>query len=69
MNPDPHAPVWSTLDVAKYLGVHRNTVTSWVARGQMPAPDHRGGVRIMLWYPRTIIAWHNNRPRKQGRSS
>lgn len=42
--------------VADYVGVHRNTITSYRARGQMPAPDQQYG-RTPLWRRSTIDAW------------
>jgi hypothetical protein len=64
--PDPTADWWTTTDVATYLHVTVNTVSSYRARGQMPAPDRTIG-RTHVWQPQRIIDWHNNRPGHGGR--
>lgn len=43
-------------EVAEYLGVKRQTVTAYKARGQMPAPDKQYG-RTPLWRESTITKW------------
>lgn len=50
---------WDTRQVAEHLGVGIKTVTSYVARGQMPAPDGRGGRRrdSPWWWSTTITGW------------
>lgn len=60
--PDPAAEWWTTSDVAAYLEVRVATVSSYRARGQMPAPDMTVG-RTHVWHPETIITWHEGRPR------
>lgn len=60
--PDPAAEWWTTKDVAAYLRVQMATVSTYRARGQMPAPDQTVG-RTHMWHPATIIAWHEMRPR------
>lgn len=47
---------WSVAEVAHYLGVKPRTVTSYLARGQMPRPDGYVG-RSPWWKPSTIKAW------------
>jgi hypothetical protein len=64
--PDPDTDWWTTTDVADYLGVSVGTVSSYRARGQMPAPDRTIG-RTHVWSPRRIIEWHDNRPGHGGR--
>jgi predicted DNA-binding protein with PD1-like motif len=54
---------WTTEEVAAHIGVQPGTVSSYVARQQMPQPErHRG--RIRFWRAETIIGWHNARPRR-----
>jgi len=65
--PDPDTDWWTTTDVANYLGVTVGTVSSYRARGQMPAPDRTIG-RTHVWQPRRIIEWHDSRPGHGGRS-
>ncbi|GAA1384111.1 hypothetical protein GCM10009661_64980 [Catellatospora chokoriensis] len=60
--PDPSAEWWTTSDVAAYLGVGVGTVSTYRARGQMPAPDKTIG-RTHVWQPARIIGWHEARPR------
>jgi hypothetical protein len=64
--PDPDTDWWTTTDVADYLGVTVGTVSSYRARGQMPAPDRTIG-RTHVWTPRRIIEWHDQRPGHGGR--
>lgn len=46
---------WDTNRVAEYLGVAPRTVSAYLSRGQMPAPDGRGGPQSgPLWRPATI---------------
>lgn len=52
---------WSVTDVARHLGVARNTVTGYRARGQMPAEDGVIG-STPWWHPETITRWQANRP-------
>mgnify|MGYP003808847469 CR=1 FL=1 len=52
---------WSVTDVAKHLGVARNTVTGYRARGQMPVEDGVVGT-TPWWHPETITRWQANRP-------
>lgn len=47
---------WSVADVAAYLGVKPRTVTAYLARQQMPAPDGRVG-RSPWWWASTIKGW------------
>lgn len=69
--PDPHAPWWTTTDVAAYLGVAPATVRAYRKRGEMPAPDYPTKGRQIegkpLWKPTTIVEWHKNRPGHGGR--
>ena len=64
--PDPEAEWWTTSDVAAYLGVALGTVSTYRARGQMPAPDKTIG-RTRVWRPSRIIEWHDARPGHGGR--
>jgi hypothetical protein len=64
--PDPNTDWWTTTDVAAYLGVTVGTVSSYRARGQMPAPDRTIG-RTHVWSPHRIIEWHDTRPGHGGR--
>lgn len=53
--------LWTTTDVAKYLGVKPGTVSAYRHRGQMPAPAQTLGERTHLWDAATIRAWNANR--------
>lgn len=64
--PDPDSDFWVTADVAAYLGVSVSTVSTYKARGQMPAPDRTFG-RTPAWRPASIIEWHETRPGHGGR--
>jgi hypothetical protein len=66
VQPDPNAEWWTTSDVAAFLGVSVGTVSTYRARGQMPAPDTTLG-RTRLWRPKRIVEWHNDRPGHGGR--
>lgn len=52
-------PVWTVEDVARYLQVGQATVSAYLSRGRMPAPDGQIG-RTRWWYASTIRSW---RPR------
>lgn len=60
--PDPSVEWWTTSDVAAYLGLQVETVSSYRLRGQMPEPDLVLG-RTHVWHPSTIMVWHRDRPR------
>jgi predicted DNA-binding transcriptional regulator AlpA len=64
--PDAAAEWWTTSDVAAYLGVSVGTVSTYRARGQMPAPDNTVG-RTHVWRPARIIDWNESRPGHGGR--
>ncbi|WP_246186967.1 NUDIX domain-containing protein [Microlunatus speluncae] len=53
--------LWTTSDVAKYLGVKPGTVSAYRHRGQMPAPVQTLGERTHLWEAATIREWHEHR--------
>lgn len=48
---------WDTQRVAAFLGVGRKTVSSYRARGQMPAEDGRDGPHKPWWWSTTITGW------------
>lgn len=48
--------LWTTSDVAEYLGVAVSTVSSYRARGQMPEPLRRIG-NTPVWDPAVIRDW------------
>lgn len=52
----PQPEMWTTTDVANYLGVQVGTVSSYRQRQQMPSPDATYG-RTPLWKAQTIIEW------------
>lgn len=56
-DPDPNADWWTTTDVARYTGVAVHTISTYRARGHMPAADTRVG-RTWMWRPQRIIDWH-----------
>lgn len=47
--------------VAARLGIHPDSVTRYIHRGQCPTPDGRAG-RSPWWHAATIDAWIANRP-------
>lgn len=56
---------WATADVLVYLAsvdspISRGTWTSYVARGQAPAPDRVIG-STPVWRSATITAWRESR--------
>lgn len=53
--------LWTTTEVAKYLGVKPGTVSAYRHRGQMPAPVRTLNERTHLWDADTIRAWHSRR--------
>lgn len=67
--------VWDANEVAGNLGISRSTWTTYVARHEAGVPlaleeirQHRGNwpMRVTVWDPATVTAWHEQRPR-QGR--
>lgn len=50
------ADAWLREDVAEFLGVRPDTVSSYVHRGHLPPPDGRLG-RTPWWHPETVRAW------------
>lgn len=46
----------TTEGVANLLGVQRQTIASYLSRGQMPPPDEMIG-RTPVWKPATISRW------------
>lgn len=50
-----------TAAVAARLGVSRSTISTYLARGRMPAPDNRYG-GSPVWCPSTIELWIEQRP-------
>lgn len=53
--------LWTTTDVAHYLGVKPGTVSAYRHRGQMPAPAQTLGERTHLWNATTIREWNATR--------
>jgi len=62
-NPDPDAEWWNTTEVARYLGIRVETVSSYRRREQMPQPNMTIGSRTHLWRPTRIITWSQGRRR------
>lgn len=54
---------WAVPEIAKFLRITESSVRVYVARGDMPTPDHRFGA-TNVWKPATIRKWHAGRPRK-----
>lgn len=70
MAPNRLASLVTTTDIAKHLGVHRVTVSDWVARYEhFPASVGKVG-NIRVWDLEEVLAWHREhrptpgRPRK-----
>ncbi|MGL5826306.1 MAG: NUDIX domain-containing protein, partial [Nocardioides sp.] len=53
--------LWTTTEVARYLGVKPGTVSAYRHRGQMPAPVQTLGERTHLWEAATIREWNASR--------
>ncbi len=47
--------------VAARLGIHPDSVTRYINRGQCPEPDGRAG-QSPWWHEATIYGWIANRP-------
>jgi len=47
---------FSTLEVAKSVGVSKNTILSWLRQGKLPEPKRitQGGVELRLWSTRDL---------------
>ncbi|MCL2092459.1 MAG: NUDIX domain-containing protein [Micrococcales bacterium] len=60
--------LWTTTNVADYLGVDVRTVSAYRHRGQMPAPVQTLGKRTHLWDARTIREWNASRKAKHAPS-
>lgn len=56
--------LWTTTEVAKYLGVQPGTVSAYRHRGQMPPPAQTRGERTHLWSAATIREWQARRTGK-----
>jgi len=56
-----HSELWTTTDVANYLGVKTGTVSAYRHRGQMPQPVQTLGERTHLWEAATIREWNARR--------
>jgi len=41
----------STLEVAKVLGISRQTLYNWLAAGRIPEPPRHPQTKHMLWQP------------------
>ena len=61
MGSDRESELWTTSDVAAYLGVRPGTVSAYRHRGQMPAPEQTLGERTHLWRASTIREWNASR--------
>lgn len=48
--------LWTTQEIADFLGVKRRTISAYKSRGQMPKEDIRYGV-TPLWKTKTLKAW------------
>ena len=57
--------LWTTSEVAAYLGVTPGTVSAYRHRGQMPPPAQTLGQRTHLWRAKTIREWQAHR--REGR--
>ena len=46
----------STIQVARLIGVHKNTLLQWLYSGKIPEPKHQGngGQDIRIWRDRDI---------------
>ena len=53
--------LWTTTEVAAYLGVAPGTVSAYRHRGQMPPPARTLGKRTHLWESKTIREWNARR--------
>jgi predicted site-specific integrase-resolvase len=49
-------PIYSTANVAKMVGVSKNTLLNWLYKGKIPEPRRRveGGIDVRLWNDRDV---------------
>ena len=52
----PSSETYSTIQVAREIGVHRSTILRWLQSGQIPEPRHisAAGQDIRVWSPRDV---------------
>jgi predicted site-specific integrase-resolvase len=53
--------VWTTKEIADYIGVEPSTVRTYNKRGFLPKPTSYVG-RTPVWTALTIKDWHAKRP-------
>ena len=55
------SPILDRAALAARLGIHPDSITRYLARRWVPAPDGHAG-RSPWWYKATIDAWEPTRP-------
>lgn len=55
---------WSYEEVAQVTGLGRSTIVRLVARGEFPAPRHRGGRRLFV--ADEVRAWLQRADKREG---
>lgn len=58
----------TAAEVAELLGVRRQTLWGYVARGQFPVPDGQYGPKLKWWWHSTVEAWLSARPGQGART-
>lgn len=58
--------LWSVTKISEYTGIPPHSFTSYVSRGQAPAPTHHVE-RTRLWDAEAVKTWWANRPGRTGR--
>lgn len=64
MTRKPQPRTWTLTDIAAELGVAHSTLSSYHARGQMPAPTGKLG-RTPYWESKDIEPWMAARPARR----
>ncbi|MBZ8178373.1 hypothetical protein GSS88_11350 [Corynebacterium sp. 3HC-13] len=60
---DDGVEFWLSEDCAHYCGIGASTWSSYVSRGQAPAPQGHLNRNCALWNVDEVKAWHASRPR------
>ena len=61
MGSDRDSEIWTSSDVAAYLGVRPGTIGTYRRLGQMPPPEQTLGDQTHLWRASTIREWNATR--------
>lgn len=59
----PSDRLWSTKELARYFGVHANSVDTIISDPKFPRPTELLGDRTRRWQPEEVKQWFCNKPR------